>query len=169
MKFTLKKSKRYRGFRLIIQQDEEALSVENPQGNPVARFVLDDFLDRIGANSSAFKRKYPRLGLGIHVRYFDAEGHLCEGIASSIGGGGLFIEQLNPLVPGNETRLEFTLPASKNLVSARAQVVWVRRNFQQRLTYPGMGLTFTQISERDRAELIHFVNTFNEQRGYQED
>ena len=112
-----------------------------------------------------FKRQYPRLGLGLHVKYFDPEGRLCEGIASTIGGGGLFIEELHPLPEGCETRLEFSLPASRNIIAAHAKVVWIRKNFLQKLSYPGMGLNFITISDRDRAELIHFVNTFNEQRG----
>jgi hypothetical protein len=49
--------------------------------------VFDDFLDRMGAGAQAFKRKYPRLGLGVHIKYFNSDGQLCEGIASTIGGG----------------------------------------------------------------------------------
>jgi c-di-GMP-binding flagellar brake protein YcgR len=75
---------------------------------------------------------------------------------------------MNPLNQGNETSLEFTLPASRNIIACRARVAWVRKNFEQKLSYPGMGLQFTTISERDRAELLHFVNTFNEQRGFRE-
>ncbi len=167
MKVTLKKSKRYQGYRIGINGEEECLTVENPEGRPVARLVLEDFLDRLGASSHGFKRQYPRLGLGVHVKYIDADGRLCEGIASMIGGGGLFIEQLDPLPEGAETSLEFSLPASKNMITARAKVAWVRRKFLQRLSYPGMGLQFITISERDRAELIHFVNMFNEQRGFE--
>jgi c-di-GMP-binding flagellar brake protein YcgR len=102
------------------------------------------------------------------VKYIDLEGRLCEGIASTIGGGGLFIEQLEPLPEGVETSLEFSLPASRNMITARAKVAWIRSKFVQKLSYPGMGLKFIAISERDRAELIHFVNTFNEQRGFRE-
>lgn len=142
--------------------------IENARGAQVARLKLEDLLDRLGATKHGLKRRYPRLELGVHVKYFNADGHLCEGIASTIGGGGLFIEQLNPLREGTETRLEFTLPASRSLISCRANVAWVRQNFLQKFYYPGMGLQFTDISERDRAELIHFVNMFNEQRGLQE-
>jgi len=168
MKLTVKQSKRYQGYRIGINAEDESLTVENAQGKQVARLVLEDFLDRLGATQHGFKRQYPRLGLGVHVKYIDLEGHLCEGIASTIGGGGLFIEQLDPLSEGVETSLEFSLPASKNIITARAKVAWVRRKFLQKLSYPGMGLQFLAISERDRAELIHFVNTFNERRGFQE-
>jgi len=168
MKVTLKKSKRYRGYRIGINGTDESLFVENAEGKRVVHLVLEDFLDRLGATVHGFKRQYPRLGLGVHVKYFDAEGHLCEGIASTIGGGGLFIEQLHPLPEGFETHLEFSLPASRNVITTRAKVVWIRKHFLQKLSYPGMGLNFVTISERDRAELIHFVGTFNEQRGYRE-
>lgn len=168
MKVTVKNSKRYKGYCLGIDPEEESITVENAQGKLVAKLVLEDFLDRLGATVHGFKRRFPRLGLGVHVKYIDAEGHLCEGIASTISGGGLFVEQLNPLPEGIETSLEFSLPASRNIIRARAKVVWVRRNFIQKLSYPGMGLQFITIAERDRAELIHFVNTFNEQRGCRE-
>ena len=168
MKVTLKKSKRYRGYRICINPADESLFVESAEGKRVVHLVLEDFLDRLGATVHGFKRQYPRLGLGVHVKYFDAEGHLCEGIASTIGGGGLFIEQLHPLPEGFETHLEFSLPASRNVITTRAKVVWIRKHFLQKLSYPGMGLNFVTISERDRAELIHFVGTFNEQRGYRE-
>ncbi len=167
MKVTLKRSKRYQGYRIGIDE-EECLTVENAEGRPVARLVLEDFLNRLVASFHGFKRQYPRLGLGVHVKYIDVDGQLCEGIASMIGGGGLFIEQLDPLPEGAETSLEFSLPASKNMISARAKVAWVRKKFLQKLSYPGMGLKFITISERDRAELIHFVNMFNEQRGFEE-
>jgi len=168
MKVTLKKSKRYQGYCISINGEEECLTVENTQGKQVVRLVLEDFLDRLGTTTHEFKRQYPRLGLGVHVKYFDRDGHLCEGIASTIGGGGLFIEQLHPLPEGIETSLEFSLPASRNVITARVKVAWTRKNFVQKLSYPGMGLQFMTISERDRAELIHFVNTFNEKRGFQE-
>ena len=168
MKITLKKSKRYYGYRVGINGTDESLFVESAEGKRVVHLVLEDFLDRLGATVHGFKRQYPRLGLGVHVKYFDPEGRLCEGIASTIGGGGLFIEQLQPLAEGIETRLEFSLPASRNVITARAKVVWIRKHFLQKLSYPGMGLNFITISERDRAELIHFVGTFNEQRGYRE-
>ena len=168
MKLSLKRSKRYQGYRIGLDPEDESLTVENVEGKPLVRLVLEDFLDRLGATQHGFKRQYPRLGLGIHVKYIDLEGLLCEGIASTIGGGGVFVEQLDPLPEGVETSLEFALPASRNTITARAKVTWVRRRFLQKLSYPGMGLQFIAISERDRAELIHFVNNFNEQRGLKE-
>jgi CubicO group peptidase (beta-lactamase class C family) len=165
MKFTIQKSNRYKGYQIGINTADESIVVENAEGKRVARLVADDFLDRLGATAHGFKRQYPRLGLGIHIKYADAEGRSSEGIASTIGGGGIFIEQMNPLSEDSETNVEFSLPASQNIIAAKGKVVWTRKSFLQRLSYPGMGINFTTISEKDRAELIHFVNKFNEQRG----
>jgi PilZ domain len=165
MKFVIKKSKRYQGYRVGIDEEDEALVVENVEGKEIAHLVLEDFLERMGATAHGFKRQYPRLQLGVHVEYFDPEGQVCEGIASTLGGGGLFIEQFNPLPEGMETDLEFSLPASGNVITARAKVVWVRKTLIHKFYYPGMGIQFIQISERDRAELINFINKFNQQRG----
>lgn len=166
LKVSLKKSKRYQGYRIGIDTEDESLTVENPEGKQITRLVLEDLLDRLGATAHEFKRQYPRLDLGLHVKYYDPDGHLCDGIASTVGGGGLFVEQLHPLNVGTEISLELYLPASRNVIPTKAEVVWVRRGFLQKVSYPGMGLKFIAISDRDRAELTHFVNKFNQQRGF---
>lgn len=168
MQVSLKKSERYQGYRIGIDTEDESLTVEDSEGKQIARLVLEDFLDRLGAATHEFKRQFPRLDLGVQVKYYDPEGHLCDGVASTVGGGGLFIEQINPLSEGTETDLELYLPASRNLIPTRAKVVWVRKSFIQKISYPGMGLQFIRISDRDRAELIYFVNKFNQQRGFHE-
>ncbi|HET6370821.1 MAG TPA: PilZ domain-containing protein [Nitrospiria bacterium] len=151
-----------------VNQEDESLSIENPDGKEIARLVLDDFLSRLGATARGFKRQFPRLGMGVCVKYADREGNSCEGIASTIGGGGLFIEALKPLPEGIDTSLEFMLPASQKVITAKARVVWVRKNFVQKFFYPGMGMQFVEISDGDRAELVDFVDKFNMRRGTQE-
>ena len=168
MKVLIKKSKHYRGYCVKVNQEDESLSIENPDGKEIARLVLDDFLSRLGATARGFKRQFPRLGMGVCVKYADREGNSCEGIASTIGGGGLFIEALKPLPEGIDTSLEFMLPASQKVITAKARVVWVRKNFVQKFFYPGMGMQFVEISDGDRAELVDFVDKFNMRRGTQE-
>jgi hypothetical protein len=168
MKVTLKKTKRYEGYRIGVDEKDESLTVENSEGKQIARLVLEDFLDRLGATAHEFKRQHPRLDLGVHVKYYDPDDHLCDGIASTIGGGGLFVEQLHPLNEGTEISLELYLPATRNVIPTKAKVVWTRRGFIQKVSYPGMGLKFITISDRDRAELMQFVSKFNQQRGFLE-
>src|SRR3990172_1292513 len=102
MKVSLKKSKRYQGYRVAIDAEGELLTVEDAEGKQIAQLVLEDFLDRVGATAHEFKREYPRLDLGVHVKYYDPDGHLHDGIASTVGGGGLFVEQLHPMTEGTE-------------------------------------------------------------------
>jgi len=168
MKISIMRSKRYEGYGIRIDEKEETLTVEDPAGKPVIRLVLEDFLDRLGTASHGFKRKYPRLEMGVHVKYLDHEGHVCEGVASIIGGGGLFIEKFNPLPKGTDTHLEFSLPASQKIITTQAKVVWTRLNFVEKYLYPGMGIKFIEISEEDRIELMDFVNRFNRERGLPE-
>lgn len=163
MKITIKKSKRFQGYLLGIDAENEALTVEDSEGKMVAHLVLEDLLDRIGDTAHGFKRQYPRLGLGVHVKYVDPEGRVREGIASTIGGGGLFIQQFDPLPEGIETHLEFSLPASGHVIKASAKVAWVREHLVETYNYPGMGLQYIEISERDRTELIDFINKYNQQ------
>jgi uncharacterized protein (TIGR02266 family) len=168
MKFSLKKTKRFEGYQVGIDEEEESIIVEDPDGKQISRLVLEDFLDRLGANALEYKRQYPRLDLGLQVKYYDPDGHLCDGIASTVGGGGIFIEQLHPLNEGTEVSLEVYLPGSRSVIPTRARVIWVRRGFVQKVSYPGMGLKFVAISDRDRAELMQFVEKFNRQRGFVE-
>ena len=168
MKVTLTRSRTYQGYCLKIDPENECLSVENPQGKEVARLVLDDFLDRLGASSAGFKRQFPRLGIGVYVKHSDSEGRMREGIASTISGGGIFIDELDPLLQGSDTLLQLSLPASRDPIVAKAKVAWVRKGFLRKLYYPGMGLQFVEIPEAGRRALIDFVNRFNQQRGFEE-
>jgi uncharacterized protein (TIGR02266 family) len=168
MKFRLKKSGRYRGYQIGLNTEDETLTVENTDGKQVANLALPDFLDRLGATTAEFKREFPRLELGTHIQYYDTEGRLCEAIASSLGGGGLFIDQFSPPPMGTSVRLEINLPASPKTIEAAAKVVWIRKSLVEKIFYPGMGLKFTSIADQDRAEIIKFIEKFNRQRGFHE-
>jgi uncharacterized protein (TIGR02266 family) len=168
MKFRIKKSERYRGYQIGFDAEDEAMTVENPEGKQVAHLVLEDFLDRLGAVKHEFKRQYPRLELGTHVKYRDSEGRLCEAIASSIGGGGLFVDQFSPPPAGTPVHLEINLPASGSVIRAESKVAWVRKSLVEKVAYPGMGLQFTSIAENDRKEIIRFIQKFNQQRTFHE-
>jgi uncharacterized protein (TIGR02266 family) len=168
MKIRLKKPGRYLGYQIGIHPEDESLTVEDTEGKPVAHLILEDFLDRLGATKHEFKRQYPRLELGTHIKYRDPDGHLSEAIASSLGGGGLFIEQFSPPSTGTPIRLEISLPASGRVIRAESKVVWVRKNPVEKVSYPGMGLQFTSISDEDRKEILQFIKKFNQQRGFHE-
>lgn len=168
MKIRLKKSRRYQGYQIGVNADEESLTVENAEGKEVAKLALADFLDRLGASAAEFKRRHPRLKLGTHVKYYNSEGRLCDAIASDLGAGGLFIDQFSPSPMGTSVRLEIHLPASKKVIKAESKVVWVRQSMVQKIFYPGMGLRFTSIADDDRAEILQFIKKFNRQRGFHE-
>jgi len=168
MKIRLKKSGRYEGYQVGLNPDDETLTVENTEGKQVAHLALEDFLDRLGASKSEFKRQHPRLELGTQIKYYNSEGEPCDAIASSLGAGGLFIDQFSPPPMGTSVRLEIHLPASKNVIAAESKVVWVRNSLVEKIFYPGMGLKFTSISDKDRAEILRFIKKFNRQRGFHE-
>ena len=69
---------------------------------------------------------------------------------------------------GSSVRLEIHLPASKNVIAAESKVVWVRKSLVEKVFYPGMGLKFTSIADKDRAEILEFIKKFNRQRGFHE-
>ena len=103
----------------------------------------------------------------MYVKYLDLGGTVTEAVASVIGGGGFFIEKFTPLPEGG-ARLEFFLPASPKVITARVKVVWNRKTSVQKFLYSGMAVKFVELSEEDRREITEFVNRFNRERGFQE-
>lgn len=78
----------------------------------------------------------------------------------------MFIESLYPLSAGSTISLEFSLPdRPKEIISADAKVVWARQKFEHILYYPGMGVRFTKISEKDKVKLLRMIKSLNELRG----
>jgi uncharacterized protein (TIGR02266 family) len=168
MKIRLKTSKRYPGYQIEIDPEQELFTVEDAKGKQVARMILEDSLYHLGVPPPDFNRQYPRLKLGIQVKYYDPQGRFHNGTTSMIGGGGLFIEHLDPLPKGTEIDLELHLPVLSKGISARAKVVWVRKSLKHKVLNSGMGLEFIRISDQDRGELMRFIHQFSPQREVRE-
>lgn len=170
MKLTIKKSKNGKDYLTRVDGKGTPLTLEvvDEKGTLLTRLGINGLLARLGLGESLPRRNYPRLGLGLHVKYFDQKGTLCEGVTNNISGGGMFVEKRDPLPVGTETGLEFTLPESQNTVQARARTVWTHKEAAQVPKSPGMGLEFTSITDRDRAEVQHFVTWLNQQRTREE-
>ena len=76
------------------------------------------------------------------------------GYAKNISKGGMFISSVNPHTPGEQFRVELSLPVPiDQQVQCTAEVVWKRKFVPNGPYGPGMGLRFLDLPD-DMAEAI---------------
>ncbi|MFQ5456772.1 MAG: PilZ domain-containing protein [Nitrospirota bacterium] len=168
MNLLLKKSEKYKGYSLDIDHINESISIVDRKKNVICKVSLDEIIVNIVDSFDYYinKRKEPRVPLAIKIKYIDEDGKGHEGITSTLGGGGLFIESPAPLHPGSNVQLEFVLPDKEGGdIKAEGRVVWNRPNFERIINFPGMGIQFTNISDREKKNLVKFVNSVKKWRG----
>jgi len=90
----------------------------------------------------AYVRRYPRLGVRMAVDY-TADSESYHSMASNVGGGGLFLVQVEGLEPEKEISVRFRPAKHLPLIQAKARVRFV-------IPGQGAGIEFTEISEADR-------------------
>jgi type IV pilus assembly protein PilZ len=103
------------------------------------------------------KRNYPRAPISIRIQYQEPQKRIVEGFTATMGGGGLFVDSVDPLPAGTPVRLEFGLPGQGAAVKVDGRVVWVRPEFDPKGFSPGMAIQFKKITEADREKIMHFV------------
>lgn len=168
MRLSISKTNKYKGYSLDIDQSKEVFTLLDANGAAIKSFQWGEVINFMVNDEykDSNKRGEPRAPLSIKIKYTDEKGKDYESITDTIGGGGLFIESLYPLPHGNTISLEFSLPdRPKDTIYADAKIVWVRQKFEHVLYYPGMGVRFTKISDKDKGKLLRMVNSLNELRG----
>lgn len=168
MKLPINKTNKYKGYFLDVDPSKEVFTLLDPNGAIIKSFEWDKVISSMidDEYKDINKRMERRSPLSIKIKYTDEDGKEYESITDTIGGGGLFIESLSPLPAGNKISLEFSLPdRPRETIYADAKIVWVRQKFEHILYYPGMGVRFTKISEKDKGKLLRVINSLNELRG----
>jgi c-di-GMP-binding flagellar brake protein YcgR len=95
-------------------------------------------------------RKYPRVPSKFTVEYTVGDRKL-RARASTLGGGGLFLEKSEALSPGWEIGVRFRPARHLPFVEARAKVCYVSPN-------QGAGLEFTEISSQHHQVLLRLIH-----------
>ena len=95
-------------------------------------------------------RKYPRVPSKFTVEYTVGDKKL-RARASTLGGGGLFLESSKELSPGLEVGVRFRPAKHLPFVEARAKVCYVALN-------QGAGLEFTEISSEHHQVLLRLIH-----------
>ncbi len=96
-------------------------------------------------------RKYPRLDVTFPVEFWEgSKKH--ESQVKSIGGGGMFVAAPDSPSAGEILRIKFRPAKNAALIKAAARVCYS-------VPGQGMGLEFTDISERNRQTLLRWICT----------
>jgi len=97
----------------------------------------------------------PRKSCLVRCKFgYKGETHSANGL--DISSGGLFIDSLLPVMPGELVDLEFNLPMAGGLIiTCVAEVTWLNtRKDQRKPNYPiGFGVSFSRMAE-DKVELV---------------
>ncbi|WP_455244982.1 PilZ domain-containing protein [Petrachloros mirabilis] len=169
MKFSIIATPGHQGMSLEIDESHEVIMLHDQQGSLVGSVAWQDVIERILSSDDnkrfAHARAHQRAPLAIKVKYTTPEGKQFDSLTGGIGGGGLFIESSQPLAPGTELEVEFSLPDRPwEKHKASAKVAWARNKPERFLLFPGMGIQFTEIDEHSRKELINLVSALNRSR-----
>lgn len=78
-------------------------------------------------------------------------------LAWNLSKGGLFLKTMFPVEVGTQLTCTFHLPDGRRPVTAVGEVVWTRKGNPTRLSPPGMGVRFYDLSELDSERLSHYV------------
>ena len=164
MKFPISSSQRHKGKTLDLDAAREVVTLLGVNGEPLGSlswdFVIDQILAYRTPHISRDSRSEPRVSLSVGVKYNTPEGNQFDGRANGIGGGGLFIESLEPLPVGTKLAIQFALPDSPSeWLRAKGEVAWVCPKADQYTFSPGMGVRFTDISPETRNHILDLVKS----------
>jgi type IV pilus assembly protein PilZ len=169
MKFSITMSPGHEGKSLEMDTKQEVILLHGSNGTLLGAVSWKELIDRIIASDDdtrfAHARTHARAPLAVKVKYTTPEGKQFDSLTGGIGGGGLFIESSQPLAPGTELSVEFSLPDRPwEKHKAKAKVAWTRNKPERFLLFPGMGVQFTDIDEKARLELVELVAALNRTR-----
>jgi CRP/FNR family cyclic AMP-dependent transcriptional regulator len=89
---------------------------------------------------------------------FEDRQSFSDGYTQNVGEGGLFIQTENPLERGEQFLLKLQLPDLLSPMEIKCEVVWTRKQ-QEEKEYPnGMGVKFVEITKGDNQALKQYLN-----------
>jgi len=103
------------------------------------------------------RRRFQRRAVRVLVEYVSAAGP-CRDFATTLGGGGMFIETDEPLAPGARIKVRFRLGSeSAGLHEIEGFVAWSRRAVPGASGSAGMGIEF-----KDRSAVATLARALDE-------
>ena len=118
-------------------------------------------VDQLAFPEEADERKSPRRLLKLPVNYW-VNGRLCLESCFDLSEIGMFLAVADEAPPprGTALKLRFWLPIADRLIGTDAEVVWVNTvEGDLRISHPpGMGVSFTALTEADRALIREYLD-----------
>jgi len=141
--------------------DREFLEMEFNQLSAQFRGILksitrrfENILDRASDFSA---RAAPRVPKALSLVFKDRQAFF-RTYTANVSSGGLFIKTENPLGPGQQFLVKLQLPDVPDPLQIKCEVIWTRkRESSKPNSPPGMGVKFSEISERDHKVLKEFL------------
>lgn len=170
MKLPVTISLRHRGKALGLDQEKETLTLLSSTGQQLGSASWEAVIDFIQGSvnqgqSHHAARNFPRSRLAAKVRYLTPNHKQVDSVTYEIGGGGIFIETRQPPQLGTALELELLLPDDQaEPIRAQGKVAWVRPGEEQYVFLPGMGVQFTEISEKGRGRLLAMMKALDRAR-----
>jgi type IV pilus assembly protein PilZ len=102
-------------------------------------------------------RKGKRITKTLTLRFKDRHSFI-KAYSDNISTGGLFIRTETPLKKGDMFHLKLKLPEMPQPMEITSVVVWTRKQVEDSANRPsGMGIKFSEISEKDRKTINEFM------------
>jgi len=130
-----------------IYQDEE---------NALKTFDLSNKVDKL-----PLRRRFKRVDLSVPVRYkvgVSTQTKLSKGKIMNLSGDGMFIHSKNTFPVSTQLYLELNLKDADKTITLMGTVVWIADKELQPHSYPGMGVSFTNLDKDTQAIIIDFID-----------
>lgn len=95
---------------------------------------------------------------------YKSEGNYLFDFCRDLGTGGVFIQTNKPLPTGSAIDLTFTIPDSKETLTAKGTVIWVQGAINNNEASAGMGVQFAAFTNDQRKMLEEFVKRYHGSR-----
>lgn len=83
-------------------------------------------------------------------------------VTHNISVSGMFLVTTDPLPENTRLKLQFQIPGVKDKIRVTGEVTWCREHEERPPFFPGMGIRFLEITEKDRGCIEQFVREFLE-------
>jgi uncharacterized protein (TIGR02266 family) len=98
------------------------------------------------------KRKFARIPIQLKVDVESPNSHYLFEYSTNLSQNGIFIQTMEPELPGTLIILQFSLP-NNHVIRTRGEVMWVN-SVDAEEDEPGMGIKFLGISNEDRDSIL---------------
>ncbi|MBL7156783.1 MAG: PilZ domain-containing protein [Candidatus Omnitrophica bacterium] len=107
------------------------------------------------------RRRFKRIDVSVPVRYkvgISTDAKLSKGKMLNLSGEGLFIYSKNTFPVSTQLYMELGLKGERKPLTLMGTVVWLADKELQLHSYPGMGITFTNIDKHTQARIVEFID-----------